>query len=253
VEINTLFTGQNVIELPECPSVNTYATELLKAVNLPEGTIIHTKKQTAGRGQRGNTWVSEEGKNVTMSLILHPSFLRASDAFLLSMTVSLALHDLLTATLTETHEIKIKWPNDMYVDGKKIAGILIENVLREDHLQSSVIGIGLNVNQEDFGSLNSMATSVKNLSGREVRIEEMLSKICSKVEARYLNLRAKSFEKIKLEYLEKLLDYGVKREFKTPAGEQFSGTIQDVRLDGKLMIEGKGGEKRFFEMKELIF
>src|ERR1700747_2779313 len=144
--METLFTGRNIIELSECASVNTHATELLKAVKLPEGTVIYTKKQTAGRGQRGNTWVSEDGKNLTMCFVFHPNFLNAANSFLLSMTVSLALHDLLTELLTEKQEVKIKWPNDILIDGKKVAGILIENVLREEQLSSSVIGIGLNLN-----------------------------------------------------------------------------------------------------------
>ena len=162
--MDTLFTGHNLIELSDCPSVNSHAIELLKSVNLAEGTVIFTTNQTAGRGQRGARWYSDTGKNVTMSLILFPRFLDLKDSFQLSKIVSLGVYDFLSVNLPKAVNIKIKWPNDIVADGKKICGILIENILRDNRLNASIIGIGLNVNQEFFPEEIPNAISMKQLN-----------------------------------------------------------------------------------------
>ncbi|MBC7862377.1 MAG: biotin--[acetyl-CoA-carboxylase] ligase [Bacteroidia bacterium] len=251
--LNTLFTGQNLIELTESPSVNTHAIELLKAVKLPEGTVICTKKQTQGRGQRGNTWLAEHGKNLTMCIVYHPNFLNAGNSFLLSMTVSLALYDLLTDLLSPEQKVMIKWPNDIYVDGKKIAGILIENILREDQIISTVIGIGLNINQQDFGGLNEKANSLKLIAGNEFSVDTVMEKLCSKTEARYLKLKFAGAGKIKEEYLSHLLYLGTEREFSLPNGDKIRGWISDVSENGRLLLQIESGGEQYFSVKELIF
>jgi BirA family transcriptional regulator, biotin operon repressor / biotin---[acetyl-CoA-carboxylase] ligase len=251
--MNTLFTGQNIIKLPEHPSVNTYAIELLKAVKVHEGTVIITDKQTAGRGQRGKAWHSEEKKNITMSVVYHPGFLNASNSFLLSMMASLALHDLLTEQLTDAHAVKIKWPNDLYAGGKKIAGILIENIYREEQIISSVIGIGLNVNQENFGELDGSVNSLKLATGRLFELKEILESLCGHLESRYLQLRTMNVEKVKGSYMKRLFLLGEAHKFTSENGEMIEGKIEDVKGNGKLVLQLAGGGKREFDVKEIVF
>lgn len=114
--MQTLFIGQNRINLDEVDSTNTYAIAMLKSVKLPEGSLIITKKQTAGRGQRGNTWLAEQGVNLTFSVVLHPKFLSQENHFYLSMISSLAVFKALTECLNLSQaDIKVKWPNDILV------------------------------------------------------------------------------------------------------------------------------------------
>ena len=251
--MSTLFVGKNIIELDECKSVNTHAIELLKAVNLPEGTVIWTQKQTAGRGQRGNTWHSEDGKNLTLCFIFQPRFLTASNSFLLSMTISLALHDVLTEILPKTAVIKIKWPNDILVDGKKIAGILIENILREEQILNSVIGVGFNVNQINFGELNNKTNSLKLLTKNEHDLPNVMDLLCSKTEKKYLQLRTKDFASVKSQYLKFLYLLGYEHEFTLPTGLKFRGWITDVSLSGEVLIENNELGSRKFRTREISF
>ncbi|MFI5140988.1 MAG: biotin--[acetyl-CoA-carboxylase] ligase [Bacteroidia bacterium] len=138
--MDTLFIGQHILELDAAESTNTYATNLIKEIQVAEGTIVFTHNQTKGRGQVGNTWQAETGKNLTFSMVLHPNFLAVEKQFYLSKITSLAVFGMLTEFLnTSLYDIKIKWPNDILVNDKKIAGILIENILRGNFLQSSVM------------------------------------------------------------------------------------------------------------------
>ena len=124
--MKTLFIGQNTIYLKSVDSTNSYASELLRQNNVPEGTLIYTFEQTKGRGQRGNSWESEPNKNIALSLVLHPSFLSADKQYLLSKITSLAVADLLAEMLESSakeNKVKIKWPNDIYISEKKIGGI----------------------------------------------------------------------------------------------------------------------------------
>ena len=116
---------------------------------LPEGTLILTEDQTRGRGQMGNKWLTEKGKNLTFSIVLYPSFLRPNQHFYLTQFVSIAIQEVIQELLPDKG-IKIKWPNDLYVENRKLAGILIENILSGHRIQSSILGIGLNVNQVQF-------------------------------------------------------------------------------------------------------
>ena len=135
--------------------------QLIKNTEVAEGTVVLAKEQTSGRGQVNNTWESSYGDNLLMSIVLYPEFLHAGNQFLLSKFVSLAIVDFLSYYL---ENVTIKWPNDIYVGNKKIAGVLIENSLRGAFISSSVVGIGLNVNQTEFSSSIPNPTSLKNES-----------------------------------------------------------------------------------------
>ncbi|MHC8947669.1 biotin--[acetyl-CoA-carboxylase] ligase [Sphingobacterium hungaricum] len=153
-------TAQNILVLDKTDSTNTYLKNYLsKFKPLEEFTAIMTHEQTAGRGLRGNIWQSAAGENLTFSLLLYPDFLPIHKQFLLSACISLSVYELL---LPITATVRIKWPNDIYVSEKKIAGILIENSLQHQQLKHSIVGIGMNINQTHFvESIQSKATSLK--------------------------------------------------------------------------------------------
>jgi BirA family biotin operon repressor/biotin-[acetyl-CoA-carboxylase] ligase len=252
--METLFIGKNLLFLTEVESTNTYAMDMLRNVNAIEGTVVHTDNQTKGKGQRGASWNSAVASNITASIILKPGFLKAEDSFFLSKISALSIYDVLTDVLNSSHyDIKIKWPNDILVDSKKIAGILIENNYNHQLLQNSVIGMGLNVNQSDFHDLADIATSLKLLSGVAYDRKEILDKLCIYFEKWYLLLKSGNRKQIHDLYLNRLKGINQVLSFKTPANEVFKAKITDVNREGKLCLEMQDASIRQFDIKELQF
>ena len=251
--MDTLFIGQKVIHLNEVGSTNTYAIDLLKDVKVPEGTVIITDKQSNGRGQRGNVWLAEPSMNLTFSCILSPSFLNASNHFYLSKIIALAIYDALTEiTKGSQHDIKIKWPNDILVNNKKIAGVLIENNFRSDQVQHSVIGIGINVNQENFGEFQNKATSLK-LIHASVSVKEVLAIVCKYIEIWYLKLRSReAYQAINEKYMERLFLLNQWENYSS-GGSNFMGRICAVEDDGKLLMELENKSFKKFDVKQIVF
>lgn len=243
---NTLFIGRNIIFLPTCHSTNDIAAALLKDKNVIEGTTVVTQQQTAGRGQRGNSWEAEPGKNLTFSLILKPSFLQATQQFQLNMLVSLACQEFLSVYLGK--DIQIKWPNDLYYHDKKIGGILIESTIKNNTLESVIVGIGLNINQEQFAE--PKATSLKLITGEDYDLEKLLSDLLTKIEQYYFKLRTNDLLYIQKNYLNNLYFYQKNRLFKTSF--VFEGKITGVDSIGRLAVEIKG-ETQYFFFKEIEF
>jgi BirA family transcriptional regulator, biotin operon repressor / biotin---[acetyl-CoA-carboxylase] ligase len=244
---NTLFFGKNVVFVPQCHSTNTLLIELAQKTNQPEGTLVITHTQTQGRGQRGNSWEAEPGKNLTFSFLLRPHFLSANEQFYLNMAVSLGLHDFLFEKISSP--VKIKWPNDLMVLEKKIAGILIENSLATQAIQQSVVGIGLNVNQRTF-SIDT-ATSMWLETNSEYAIAHELNLLLEKLEIRYLQLRSKKNDLLRADYLKNLFRMEEEHEF-VSAGQHFLGTIEGIDIAGKLKINSKGKDL-YFGLKEISF
>ena len=255
VGMDTLFIGRNIIELDHVDSTNSYANERLKKEILPEGTIIWTKNQTNGRGQRTNAWESEPFKNLTFSLILCPSFITVQQQFYLSKVISLALADFVAAILQEKSDapqIKIKWPNDIYIGDKKVAGILIENSIRNNQLVNSVVGIGLNINQEKFNKSLPKATALKLHHSTELDLNTCLGQLCSFLEARYLQLKANKQQCIDEDYLEKMYLLNEWSSFKT-SEQIIRAKIIGVSAEGKLQVELEKKQSRAFDFKEIVF
>lgn len=198
--METLFVGKNLIFLPAVESTNSYAIELLKNVKPIEGTVVQTDYQTKGRGQRGAVWSSEPASNLALSIIFHPTFLSASESFYLYMIAALACYDTTSHLLADSQfEIQIKWPNDIYVNRMKLGGILIENKLQGDYVQSSVIGIGLNINQTLFEGLN--AVSLKLLAGKSFEREYVRNTLFAAIEKYYLLLTNNAKQALHQAYL----------------------------------------------------
>lgn len=243
-----LFIGKNLIEIDECDSTNTLAAKMLRELVLPEGTAIMTKRQNFGKGQRGNIWESEFEKNITLSIILKPTFLDVDDQFNLNMIVSNAIRKL--CAHLSCVDVKVKWPNDILISQKKISGILIENSISKSKLKHSIIGIGLNVNQEKFSF--DTATSLKNELNDEFDLKLISENLFSFLEAEYLKLKAGKFNEIKAEYLDYLHGINKLQIYKDKEGELLEGQIVGIENSGKLKMIVEGKEK-LFGMKEVSF
>lgn len=243
IPANTLFMGQSLVYVPECHSTNGEAlTVLQNNTQVAEGAVIITDNQTVGRGQRGNTWESEAGKNLTFSIILKPVFLQPKDQFKLNMAVSLGLYDYLTSQVSD---VKIKWPNDMMLDDRKTCGMLIENQINGQQIISSIVGIGLNVNQQSFSLSTPTSLSIKK--SHEFDLNEALAELLQWIEARYLQLRSNI--DLKEEYVTALYGAGEKRNFKS-GDEVFEGVITGIDSVGLLEVE-IGGNKKYFDLKQI--
>jgi BirA family biotin operon repressor/biotin-[acetyl-CoA-carboxylase] ligase len=211
-----------------------------------EGTTVVTNKQTAGRGQRGNSWEAEPGKNLTFSVILKPSFLQASEHFQLNMAISTACQQFLSQYIPE--DVYIKWPNDLYSGHKKLGGILIESVIKNNKLEEAIVGIGINVNQEQFSQ--PRATSMKLTTKVEYSLEKLLPQLLTSIEQYYLKLKARDLSYIQKNYLKNLYFYQKKRTFKT--NYVFEGIITGIDSIGRLQVE-INGEVKAFSFKEIEF
>ena len=243
-----LFIGQNRIHLTQVDSTNNYARGLVRDKMPIEGTVITTDCQTNGRGQRANSWLTTPNLNLTCSYILRPAFLAAKNQFLLSASVALAVFECV-AEISGHDQVKIKWPNDILVDGQKIAGILIENSLRGMNLDSSIIGIGLNVNQLNFEpQLN--ATSLKILTTIEHNLDEVLDRLNEHLEKRYLRLRTADNQKI-LSFLNRNL-YGFDEERLLKInGQESLVRILGARPSGELQLQHADGSNTLHQHHEI--
>jgi BirA family transcriptional regulator, biotin operon repressor / biotin---[acetyl-CoA-carboxylase] ligase len=247
IPANTLFIGKNLVFVPECHSTNTLALQLSQQPGFADGSVVITSNQTAGRGQRGNIWVVQPGVNLTFSIILKPSFLAVKEQFWLTMVTSLAIRDFLQSRVAES--IFIKWPNDILVRDKKICGILIENQIQSAQIHSSIIGIGLNINQVEFSVHN--ATSLKMLTLENIDLNHALHLLLHFLEARYLQLKQQQFSTLKQQYLSALYWKDERHVFRA-GGATFTGVIDGIDEYGKLTVK-TDNEIRSFEVKELAY
>lgn len=240
--------GKKLIWLSEVDSTNRYLTNLSKE-HLDEGVTVAAKNQVEGRGQRGNTWESEKGKDITFSFILYPNFLKVQEQFILSQAISLGICDML---LQFIKGISIKWPNDIYVNNNKIAGILIENAIGSTQLDQSIVGIGLNVNQKVFSDDIPNPTSLALETDSIFDIQETIEILCRCISARYNFLKNNSYNLIQNEYLNLLYR---RNEFYTytSEGKKFEAIIVGVKSTGELILENRSGERKEFGFKEISF
>jgi BirA family transcriptional regulator, biotin operon repressor / biotin---[acetyl-CoA-carboxylase] ligase len=247
--INTLFVGKVLLAFEELPSTNAYAQELLATSKPIEGTVVTAAQQPAGRGQHGSSWESEAGKNLTCSFILHPGFLPATQHFALNKAVSLAVRDTV-AHFCADQVVKIKWPNDIYIGDAKTCGILIQNTLQRGALGTSIVGIGLNVNQASFSNWIPNPTSLLLACGLENDPMVVLAHLCQNLEARYLKLKAGKQTEMDQAYLQQLYRYQEISIFQRPNGEILAGKIIGVDPIGKLMVQFDAWVESF-DLKEI--
>ncbi len=233
-------------------STNDFAFEACSATRIEEGTVYSARKQHTGKGYHDHVWESEKGKNLTVSLVLRPGFIAPSAQFILTQIISLAVSDLLIE-LIQDHRIRIKWPNDVYIDKQKSCGILVQNSIVGDKIDYSVIGIGLNVNQKEFPEYLPNPVSVAAVTNREYDLDDVLNRLLQYIDIRYTGFRKNPDEKILLEeYLNRLYRYREFAAFKDKEGE-YTGRITGVDNYGRLQVEMQDGPEKLYNFKEVEF
>lgn len=255
---SSLFIGSPHIRLKRINSTNAYALEFISKSNPIEGTVISASFQYAGKGQIGRFWESEDGKNITCSTILRPTFIRAHDQFYLNMAISLALADLIDHILKEVDlKASIKWPNDIYVGDEKIAGILIQNSIVGKNLNASVIGTGININQIQFSGNIPNPTSIATLLTREIDLESAFNSLFDFLSLRYTELKTRYagnlMQGMKQAYLDRMYRLNTWADFKTEDEELFSGRIIGIDEIGRLQIQRENDSIKTFSFREIQF
>ena len=226
--------------MQQVDSTNNYATAMAHAGMAQHGTAVLAHHQTKGKGQRTKAWETLPGQNITLSIILQPQGLMLSEAFLLSMGIAVGVQRFFAAYAGD--DVTIKWPNDLYWRDRKAGGILIENILTGASWKYSIVGIGININQTDFGDLGQRATSLKQITGKENEVVSLSKTLCQSIGQSYQQLLTnkecvidayhsvlyKRFQKVKL-----------RKE-----GRVFEVQIKGVSAEGELITE-HGMEERF--------
>jgi len=246
--------GNNTIKLDAIASTNDYLRELLtKGEKITEGSVVIAENQHGGKGQRGKKWMSEPGENLTFSILLYPRFLRASDQFELSKAISLGIVSYLQDTLpVNVSEIKVKWPNDIYIGREKVCGILIENAVSGNQVAHSIIGIGLNVNQQVFDKSIPNPTSMKLSSQKDHDLSLVLEGLCQYLDRRYMRLRNTPLREAAEEYLGVLYRFAEIWDYEVN-GVPLRAQIVGVSGTGCLMLEDEHGKQIHCNHQEVSF
>lgn len=223
---------------------------MLRQNDVENFTSVWALHQTAGRGQRGNSWVTESGKNLTFSILIRLNSFNIFQQFELNQLISLSILDVLKRYLPF---VQLKWPNDILADQKKIAGILIENTIQGNLIKHSIVGIGLNVNQTEFDSSLSHATSLKKILEIDFNLNYLLLEIQNSIHFRIEQFENNNYNIIDKEYTQNLFGWQEWKTFKTLDKSTFEGKIIGISQEGKLMLENKDASIKVFEMKEISF
>ena len=239
-----------LFKLDAINSTSTYLKQLSKKTETDNWTVVSAEYQTLGRGQVDTKWVSEKGKNLIFSILIRYDLLNTQNQFFLNCAISLGIyHTLLRYNLPK---LKIKWPNDIMADNKKLGGILIENSLRNDQIYQSIVGIGLNVNQEDFLDQPFKAVSIRNLLDLELSRNDLLAEIMDSVKDHIDLLNSKEFKFLHKSY-ENVLYRNNKPHMFESDGQIFLGKIIGVSKEGMLQIEDENEKIRKFNFKEVKY
>jgi BirA family biotin operon repressor/biotin-[acetyl-CoA-carboxylase] ligase len=231
--------GKPFIELLTVESTNNYAMGLTRAAMAQHGTVVFAHEQTKGKGQRSKEWLSSKGHNIAMSIVIEPEKLSASELFSLSMMAAVGVQECLS---NYSDDIKIKWPNDIYWRDRKAAGILIENIWQANELKFAVIGIGININQTEFGQLGTKAISLKQITGKNFEPVALAKELCAIVEEKY-GLLISDPSKIVDQYKSHL--YKLHEQVKLKKGNRvFEAEFKDVNSLGQMVIL-HGTEEKF--------
>lgn len=244
----TSFFGKEVMYRTTCSSTNTLALQLLNTGTVSEGTVVITDYQYEGRGQRGNSWLSEPYKNLTFSLILSPTFLAVQKSFVLNIITTLAIQQVVSSYIP--NGLTIKWPNDVYYQNQKLSGVLIESTVNGNYIKDSVIGIGLNVNQESF--LLPTLTSLALVCKRTFSLPKLFTQLLNALEGNYIQFREQGIALFKEAYLQNLYWINESHTFRDQA-QTFQGTIRGIDAIGRLVIEQEGGNTKHYDHKEVAF
>lgn len=238
----------HIIKLDAIDSTNSYLRRLSSKETPVDYTVVMANYQTKGRGQMGTIWNSESSKNLTISVFKSISKLSVDYPFYISMATSLALIKALKSF--SIRKLKIKWPNDILAENDKICGILIENVIKKNNLKATIIGIGLNVNQTNFGGL-PRASSLKLLTGNTLNLDEVLHTVVKYLKYYFMQLRKGDYEALKQEYESYLFRKNKPSTFRDAEGSVFSGIIKQVTVSGNLQVLLEDNIIKEFDLKEI--
>lgn len=239
----------NIIRLDQIDSTNSFIKTLS---NAESGTVVVCCNQTAGRGQRGNSWEAEPGKNLTFSILLRPQNIKAAMQFAISRAVALAIVDCLEHWMHRPGELSVKWPNDIYYGNLKLAGILIENVLSADNIERSIAGVGINVNQIKFLSDAPNPVSMAQITNMSYDLDTLLEDVCSTILSSFNAEDASVGVASEKEYAERLWRNDGYYPYESE-GEQFEAKIVNVAHNGMLTLERRDGVRCEYAFKEVAF
>ena len=228
----------------------TSTNDLAREERYGHGDVICAERQTAGRGQRGHTWMSPEGVNLLFSVVLCPTFLPAGEQFLLSQAVALALVDTLG---TCGIDARIKWTNDIYVGDKKLVGILIEHSYSGPTLARTIAGIGINVNQRAFNPALPNPVSMAVASGRTFDRREVLESFYACCMGRYDQLVRGEKAALQEEYRKRMYRLGETHPYRRPDGTLVEAVLEGVRPSGELILRHADGTRHAYLFREIEF
>ncbi len=241
----------HIIKLNAIDSTNSYLKKEALKKRLKSYTVVMANHQQMGRGQMGTSWDSDKGKNLTISILVNFNNFKIEHQFYLSMAVSLGVLTVVNQYVKTM--LFIKWPNDILAVKDKVAGILIENVLKGNHIDYTVIGVGLNVNQTEFNPSLSNITSLKKITGRHFDLDEIVSKLIASIQSFVNYIESKDFKKLKQLYINELYKFNKPAMFKDNNGVLFLGKITDIADDGRLVVTLENETTRKFNLKEIKF
>ncbi len=244
------FLGKVKILLDEVDSTQTFAAQLLRDSPVTHGTLVMARYQQQGQGRLGKTWLSNTAENFTGSLILKHSWNTVPPPFALSQITALAIHSLIEEVTGQP--ARIKWPNDILISNKKVSGILISNQWKGQLWESSIVGIGINVNQQSFDQSLSQAISLITITGKPIDINEVIHQLMALLNAYYSQLTAGNLDKINEEYHSSL--YGATHPVaikNLETGQIHQAQIEEVIPSGEIKLKMESGGFRFFDLDQI--
>ena len=245
-----LHIGNTIRLISKTDSTNKYTIRKLADNEIEEGAVFLAHEQTKGRGQMNNRWESEPRMNLTFSIFLRPEFLPVNQQFMISKIVCLGLKNFLQHHIDES--VTVKWPNDIYVNDKKICGILIENAVMNSRICYSVVGIGLNVNQVSFHPDLPNPVSMKMITGKDFKTDELLSDLLKEIDYYYTLLKSGLAKEINTSYRNSLYMLEIVGVFRDK-DHQFHGVIKGINNIGQLVVEDTEGVSMAYHFKEIEF
>ena len=238
----------NIIKLDAIDSTNSYLKKIILEKDVSDYTIVATNFQTEGKGQLGYMWESEDSKNLLCSIYKKDLGIKVEDQFVLSMLVSLSI--IRTLEKLNLPKLYIKWPNDIMSDNKKICGILVENMVKQNSIKESVIGIGLNVNQDTFKNLPN-ATSIKKIKGVAFNIDELLNDLVNNIKKQFIDFNQSKIDLIFRQYEDVLYRMNIPSTFKNSEGDVFTGFIKGVNNLGRLKVLLEDNLTKSYSIKDI--
>lgn len=245
------FAPAHIIRLDEVLSTNDYLEEVLTQRQLPEGSLVVAQNQTRGKGQENNHWESEAGQNLTFSMVLYPDFIPAEEQFMLTQIASISICHVLDS-LQLPEPVMIKWPNDIYLGNRKVAGMLIKNNISGNTIGQTICGIGLNVNQAVFSDQAPIAVSLAMATGKKYNLEELLSMWHLEFSYTYDTIKKGKYAAINRTYLSRLYLLNIPSRF-IIHGEKLYATITGIGKYGMLELAAVDGRKFICGLKEVVF